>query len=210
MKAAQESLEFKIEGAGKDWVDSSPPQEMDDWQCIYLRASNPDALRPAAPPPGAVEVKVKGEYQGQKLSNSVVIDLLGPPVLKISENYAAFLLGQAETSELQVWVEPADEEAWEFDFKLEHKSVSVDIHLTDEDEDQQPGGRKKLVITECGFADQKTTASNGLFASDRLRVFAEHDDLKIYNDVDISIYQEGLFIDSYRSEEHTSELQSHC
>ncbi|MBN1537373.1 MAG: hypothetical protein JW908_11620 [Anaerolineales bacterium] len=198
LKAAQDSLEFKIEGAGRDWVDHSPPQEIDDWKAIYLRASNPDALRPESPPPGAFEVKVNGEYKGKKLTNRVIIDLLGLPVLKISENYAAFLLGQAETTELKVWIEPPDDQEWEYDFKLMNQSVEVEAHFEDEPESDGQTGIKKLVIAENGVvSDEKTTAENGLYASDTLRIFAALDDLKIHNDVDISIYQEGLFVIPY-------------
>lgn len=199
LKAAQDSLEFKIEGAGKDWVDASPTQEMDDWKAVYLRASNPDALRPNIPPPAAVDVKVNAEYKGQKYTNKVVINLLGAPVLKISENYAAFLLGQSETTELKVWIEPPDDQPWVFDYMLMEKSSLVGVHFQDEEELESPaypGAQKKLVITESGgFAEEKTTAPNGLYASDTLRVFAELDDLKIHNDVDVCIFQEGLFID---------------
>ena len=197
LKAAQDSLEFRLAGAGSQWAEKSERFPDGEWMCINMQAFNPDPLNPNSVPPGPVEVRVSAKYERQELNAKISINLLSLPVLMLSENSAAFLLGQAEISELRVWIDPPDEEEWEFDFQLEHSSVAADIHWEETDENQ-PAGEKKLVIIESGsLDDQKTTAPNGLYASDKLRIFAQLGETRIYNDVYLSIYQEGLYIDPF-------------
>ncbi len=198
LQAAQDSLVYQVSGAGKDWLDSSGGLEKEgEWKYVDIWASNPIPHEPSIPTPDAVEIKFSAEYKGRKLDASITINLLGQPVLKLSENSAAFLLGQAEISELRVWIEPPDEEEWEFDYQLEHNSAAVDIHWEKTGEGRL-AGEKKLVIIENGSLDgQKTQTLNGLYASDKLRIYAHLGETRIYNDVYLSIYQEGLYIDPY-------------
>jgi hypothetical protein len=192
--AATAAITFTIE-EGESWL-STPlsPRSTGDWQAVDIygiKPSDPDLRSP-----DKVSIRAQTEYNSKTYSYTFKLDYAAPPQINFKPDKVKLLSGSNEVVEVIYEIQNADDNNWvigECEPDSQADKICAAKKISESDQDKNTG---KIQITECDSEEIDQTILTSYYTKGEVKLTAQAGDNSISNTVDVTVYREGLFLDT--------------
>ena len=180
-----------------DWVYVGPAQPTGDWQCADVLGINPGIS--GAVCPKEVKIKASTTYNNKSYSKTFTFSYEAPPSLAIAPTEIKMLSGSGDEFKVKYEVQNPGADPWSI--SVTSDTWADKICESDKQEDTENVNKGLIVITESDSEDVDNAKLANYYTSGVITVKATSGDKEFSTDIKVTVFREGLFLDSVLDEE---------
>ena len=183
-----DSITFSPSGEGATWADLSEPTYSDNWRCVFVQASNPDARTFGYNQPKSFTISANAILGEKSLSGSISIEILPMPQLDVDNDMISLLSGSKGSVTIKATVNNTGADT-QWKFRAVVKDMKKDLISISFDEEENTYA--KITIEESGGSNNKgqQAATRGI-----ITIYAECGEVSLERELKVYIASEGIFV----------------